>query len=102
MRGFYSLSPRAWRGDGLHRDREASQPDPYGPGAPGYRQRTRQTRTTLPNGLIRVDIGGPAASGDAQPVPAVAPEATEEAAKDILTVLQSTALPAFKPGLGRG
>lgn len=118
MRGFYSYSPRVWRGESLRRAAEGPQPDPYASHSPGHRERTRQTVTQIGTGMARVDIGEPIARvhGAPQPVPVgspadtceepdAAPEetrGTEEDARDLLSVLRSTSLPAYKPGLGRG
>lgn len=116
MRGFYSSrSPRIWRGERLHREPEGPTVDPYGKERPGYRERTRQTETQIAPGMTRVDIGEPIVRtrGEPQPVdlappaevleePEGFPEVTEVAAPDIQSILRSTSLPEYKPGLGRG
>ena len=59
MRGFYSLQPRIWRGEALHRANAPSQPDPYSRASPGYRERARETVTQIGLGMSRVDLGEP-------------------------------------------
>jgi hypothetical protein len=113
---FYSLpTPRVWRGEALRRETTASLPDPYSPSSPDYRQRTAETVTEVGNGLSRVDLGEPLKRlpGETQPIavpqapeePPEAPEVTvrpEVATRTIASVLRSTKLPDWRPGLGRG
>lgn len=84
MRGFYSLSPRVFRGDKLRRALRADAPDLYAPGTPDYRQRGRETVTELAGGMLRIDIGEPVSrlSCEAQPVTCYEPEEPEAAPGD--------------------
>lgn len=80
MRGFYGLSPRIWRGDKLRRERQPEAPDLYSPGTPDFRQRGRETVTSLPGGMLRIDLGEPVSrlSCEAQPVTCHEPEEPDE------------------------
>jgi hypothetical protein len=51
-------SAREGRWYGCRYDRPAA-PDLYEPGTPDFAERNRQTVTTLPGGLVRVDLGEP-------------------------------------------
>jgi hypothetical protein len=70
MSGFYSIQPRIWRGEKLHRASETSQPDPYAPSSPDYGKRTRETATQLAPGMTLVSLGEPIKrlAGAPQPV----------------------------------
>lgn len=61
--GRYSVSERRWYGErwfGTSAGKvQGSCPDPYGPDAPGYRERNRETSTLLRSGIVQVDIGAP-------------------------------------------
>lgn len=61
--GRYSVSERRWYGErwfGASGGKgKGSGPDPYGPDAPGYHERNRETSTVLRNGIVQVDIGAP-------------------------------------------
>lgn len=78
----YSVSQRRWVSFGpRHRhDDEGGVADPYSSALPGYRERMRETVTTLPSGLTRVDLGAPvnATAGQPEPVSSVVPEEPED------------------------
>lgn len=54
--GLYSRS-RGW----VSRDKRPVDvgPDPYDPGSSQFRERNRETSTTLTGGLVRIDVGAP-------------------------------------------
>lgn len=69
---------------GKTRQPSMSQPDPYGPGSPGYAERNRHTEVEVSPGMIVVSLGAPIQrlAGEAQPVdrgtPAVSPEVSPQ------------------------
>lgn len=61
--GRYSVSEGRWYGGrsfGAFGSKEKEPaPDPYGPDAPGYHERNRETSTVLRSGIVQVDTGAP-------------------------------------------
>lgn len=51
----YSVRTGRWSG----KPQRPAGPDPHTPGSPGYAERHRETVTTLPGGIVRVDMGEP-------------------------------------------
>lgn len=81
MDGFYCLpSPRVRRGRRFA-GADGGGVDLYAPGTPEFRKRTRETRTEIAPGMIRVDLGEPIPrqTHEPRPVTVEAPEEPEAA-----------------------
>ncbi|VWX46630.1 hypothetical protein NOVOSPHI9U_10170 [Novosphingobium sp. 9U] len=86
-------------------------PNPYDPASGHFAERHQQSETTLPDGLVRVDMGTPILRLPAEPAPvlrrlpeppAPPPEPTtpEPSPADLRRPLLDPG--EFKPGIGRG
>lgn len=53
------FSSRTGRWVGKTRRSDGYLPDPYGPNSPDFAERHREHVTTLPGGLVRIDLGQP-------------------------------------------
>jgi len=108
VKGFYGFQPRARNGIPKRR---VPASNPYEATGAGYAERNRETRTTLPTGIVRVDKGEPlvpphggvvtstptpktpAPAPAAPPAPPAAPHVPRKSYRP---------LGEFKPGIGRG
>lgn len=77
MRGFYSVTPRIWKGR-RRRFAHAPGPDLYAPGSDGFASRNRKTTHVLPSGLMLETVGADPA-GEFPSVTLKEPEGTPEA-----------------------
>lgn len=102
MKGFYGLQPRAR--NGVPKRRTPAN-NPYEATGAGYVERSRETRTTLPTGIVRVDKGEPLAPPHGSVVTSTpTPEASAPAPPAAPRAPRTSYRPLgeFKPGIGRG
>jgi len=101
LRGFYSLSPRIWYGDALRKDLTRKTVDPYAPGQPDHRQRTKKTVREI-CGMTVETLGSPEVTAADQSRPTGARNEPAAIPQDTPPVVRTTKLSTYKPGLGRG